>query len=96
MSLWWQGKAREGEAVNPKGERWKGESEAVPPPRRVVIAKSSMVTSTIPKSPIRHGNRDAYPIVKKLEFSKGKAYNIYSINNILSDSVRQLVRVATD
>jgi hypothetical protein len=59
MPLWSQGEAREGEAVNPEGERWKGESEAVPPPKRVVMAKSSMVASTIPKSPIYHGNRDA-------------------------------------
>ncbi|MEE8603738.1 MAG: hypothetical protein V3S65_00050, partial [Candidatus Aminicenantaceae bacterium] len=59
MPLWSQGEAREGEAVNPKGERWKGESEAVPPPKRVVMAKSSMVASTIPKSPIYHENKDA-------------------------------------
>ena len=28
---------------------------------RIVIAKSSIVASTIPKSQIYHGNRDAYP-----------------------------------
>jgi hypothetical protein len=27
---------------------------------RIVMAKSSMIASTIPKSPIHHGNRDAY------------------------------------
>jgi hypothetical protein len=27
---------------------------------RVVMAKSSMVTSTIPKNPVYHGNRKAY------------------------------------
>ena len=29
---------------------------------RVVMAKSSMVASTIPKSPIYHGNKDAYGV----------------------------------
>jgi len=28
--------------------------------KRIVMAKSSMVASTIPKSQIYHGNRDAY------------------------------------
>jgi hypothetical protein len=60
MPLWSQGEAREGEAVNSKGERWKGESTAVPPPKRVVMPKSSMVASTIPKSSIYHGNKDAF------------------------------------
>ena len=65
MPLWSQGEAREGEAVNPKGERWKGESEAVPPPKRVVMAKSSMVASTIPKSPIYYRNRAASDVNDK-------------------------------
>jgi hypothetical protein len=54
MPLWSQGEAREGEAVNPKGERWKGESIAVLPLKRIVKAKSSMVASTIPKKPLYH------------------------------------------
>jgi hypothetical protein len=61
--------------VNPEGERWKGESEAVPPPKRVVMAKSSMVASTIPKKPIHHGNRDAYIYFPFFEFWKKMIYN---------------------
>jgi hypothetical protein len=40
------GRAREGEAVSPKGERWKGESVAVPPPRRLMKARSLMTLRT--------------------------------------------------
>jgi len=43
-----------------------GRSEAVPPPKRVVMAKSSMVASTIPKSSSYHGNKDAYIIKKRI------------------------------
>jgi hypothetical protein len=46
--------------VNLKGERWKGESTAVPPPKRVVKAKSSMVASTIQKSHVYHEKKDAF------------------------------------
>ncbi len=36
-----------------------GTSPIVTLEERIVMAKSSMVASTIPKSPICHGNRDA-------------------------------------
>ena len=51
MPLWSQGEAREGEAVNPKGERWKGESETVPPPKKVVMAKPSRSLQPSQKAP---------------------------------------------
>ena len=51
MPLWSQGEAREGEAVNPKGERWKGESGTVPPPKKVVMAKPSMSLQPSQKAP---------------------------------------------
>ena len=35
---------------------------------RIVIAKSSIVASTIPKSQIYYGNRDAYPFFREIDF----------------------------
>ena len=76
------GEAREGEAVNPKGERWKGESEAVPPSKRVVMAKSSMVASTIPKSPIYQGKKDAYMPSTGLETEGKMVYSPRRMNRV--------------
>jgi len=45
---------REGEAASLIGERWKGESEAVPPPRRFGKAKSSMPLRQSPALSIHH------------------------------------------
>jgi hypothetical protein len=50
MPLWSQGEAREGEAVNPKGERWKGESTAVPFPKRIVQANLQWSLQPSPKA----------------------------------------------
>ena len=38
---------------------------------RIVIAKSSIVASTIPKSQIYHGNRDAYPDIRHFKMVRG-------------------------
>jgi hypothetical protein len=56
MTPWSQGKAREGEAAIPKGERWKGE---VSSPSKESMGKITGLTSQIPCQLLYHDFGDA-------------------------------------
>ncbi len=58
------------------GDRWKGKSEAVPPPKRFGKAKSSMVASFIPKDLFIRGKKDSH--FKKILINSSKERAFYS------------------